>query len=286
MIDENGSPYLAHAWLKKGEQKKDHKYVVRVPGDNGKYIYFYSQRDYDIWKNHGRRTLRNRIQDRLGWDERSARNDAAENLNKLKSSGKATASQINAANKSLEDAEAAYKRTAVGLTETVKKYGKTKLSEVRSNIDNIGIDEAYRYYKHRNDKDASAEDKEKYKKEYEDTKIGQVDFGIKEKHFQKDMNYIKDHAAKLVEATNDYNLAKTYREQMEKELAESGISMFTNEYLYASNYIHKLKLEEREKEYLMNRAERKFNKSKAAKIAAEYGLDSIEKIIDFSANIK
>lgn len=51
-IDENGSPYLAHALFgnRKGSQKKDHKYLERVI-DKGKYVYLYTQDQINNWYN-------------------------------------------------------------------------------------------------------------------------------------------------------------------------------------------------------------------------------------------
>ena len=46
MRNDFESNYLAHWGLKKGAQKKDHKYVARVELSNGKYRYFYTLAEY------------------------------------------------------------------------------------------------------------------------------------------------------------------------------------------------------------------------------------------------
>lgn len=46
MRNDFKSDYLAHWGLKKGEQKKKHRYVARVELANGQYRYFYSLKEY------------------------------------------------------------------------------------------------------------------------------------------------------------------------------------------------------------------------------------------------
>lgn len=46
--------YLIHWGTEKGSQRKDHKYVYRTIGPNGKYKYFYTRNEYEAWKNRGK----------------------------------------------------------------------------------------------------------------------------------------------------------------------------------------------------------------------------------------
>ena len=59
-IDENGSPYLAHALFgnKKGSQKKDHKYVDRIMDKAGKWRYFYTQEEAKAYANKGKKAVK------------------------------------------------------------------------------------------------------------------------------------------------------------------------------------------------------------------------------------
>lgn len=62
-IDESGSPYLAHALFgnRKGGQKKDHDYIERIMGKNGKWRYFYTQEQLKAYGNKAKKTGNNII---------------------------------------------------------------------------------------------------------------------------------------------------------------------------------------------------------------------------------
>lgn len=62
-IDENGSPYLAHALFgnRKGGQKKDHDYIERILGKNGKWRYFYTQEQLKAYGNKAKKAGNNII---------------------------------------------------------------------------------------------------------------------------------------------------------------------------------------------------------------------------------
>lgn len=62
-IDENGSPYLAHALFgnRKGGQKKDHDYIERIIGKNGKWRYFYTQEQVKAYGNKAKKAGNNII---------------------------------------------------------------------------------------------------------------------------------------------------------------------------------------------------------------------------------
>ena len=48
--------YLMHWGIKKGGKKENHKYYERVE-KNGKYLYFYTQTEYEAWLNKGNKAL-------------------------------------------------------------------------------------------------------------------------------------------------------------------------------------------------------------------------------------
>ena len=52
-VDENGEPYLEHAWLRRGQA---HKYIMKI-GDGLKARYFYTQAEVDAYMNQGKRTV-------------------------------------------------------------------------------------------------------------------------------------------------------------------------------------------------------------------------------------
>ena len=261
LFDETGSPYLSHAWLRKGQQRENHKYIARVEDKSGKYIYFYNQHDYDVWLKRGKRTLRNRIQDSLGWDERSARDDAKAAVDK-----KRTYENI----KRFKQANEAYKKTVAGKTDAVKKYAKTKLSEVRASVDNIGVDEAIRYYANRNLDKVSYDKRQQYKQEYAETLFGKRDFARKNLRREKDEAYIKEQRTALENATNDYERAKKLREEAEAELKSIKKPLYSKEYLGARASVERLRIDEEEKERAMKREQRKFDKSRAGRLEDKY----------------
>lgn len=49
-VNENGQPFIAHKYAYgSGVAGRGHKYVQRVKLSNGKYRYFYSQKDYETY---------------------------------------------------------------------------------------------------------------------------------------------------------------------------------------------------------------------------------------------
>ena len=59
--------YLQHWGLKKGEKRKNHKYFERVE-KNGKYLYFYTQAEYEAWLHRGQKGLeqtKNKVKGKL-----------------------------------------------------------------------------------------------------------------------------------------------------------------------------------------------------------------------------
>lgn len=166
LIDEYGQPYLAHAWLKKGEAPR---YKLKVPDyyGKGKHLYLYTQKEVDAFQNpgkrKGKRSIFQRIKDRsrdiLGWDERSDRETAKEAQNNARdaygaanrrteqiknqqrgnqsAASAASIEQKNAeknyrkATKEYRDAQDAYDKTFLGAIDKIKNYRNTPLSEVR-----------------------------------------------------------------------------------------------------------------------------------------------------------
>ena len=177
-FDEYDEPFLAHAsggW-------KEHKYLMKIPNalGDGKTLYLYTQKEIDAWQNGHRRTLSNKLRDILGYDERDRAIDAGnehENASKrFQSVSKSMGTSGNTKLESLrytrskdrlnqtkiesEAANRAYKRTVVGVLDSVKQFfGKalsaisgrnkvadevieqnadTKLSEIKSDLSTEG----------------------------------------------------------------------------------------------------------------------------------------------------
>ena len=166
LIDEYGQPYLAHAWLKKGEAPR---YKLKVPDyyGKGKHLYLYTQKEVDAFQNPGKRKgkrsvfqrIKDRSRDILGWDERSDRETAKEAQNNARdaygaanrrteqiknqqrgnqsAASAASIEQKNAeknyrkATKEYRDAQDAYDKTLLGAIDKIKKHRNTPLSEVR-----------------------------------------------------------------------------------------------------------------------------------------------------------
>jgi hypothetical protein len=63
-VDENGFPFIAHTYAYgSGAVGKSHKYVQRVKLPNGKYRYFYSQKEYEAYTGllKRKREIKNRM---------------------------------------------------------------------------------------------------------------------------------------------------------------------------------------------------------------------------------
>lgn len=147
-FDEYDEPFLAHAsgaW-------KDHKYLMKVPNafGDGKTLYLYTQKEIDAWKNGKKRTLSNKIRDILGYDERDRAIDARnehENASKrfqsvakkMGTSGNTkldsvrynrSKERLNQTQAESEAANKAYKRSVVGILDSVKQFFGDALSAI------------------------------------------------------------------------------------------------------------------------------------------------------------
>lgn len=198
MIDENGQPYLAHAFgdgvrnfastvnrkirnnVGKGNRYnyKEHKYKERVDNyyGNGKHLYLYT--DDEVRAFHGQngnqrgsRTLSNRIRDKLGYDERIARDEA-----------RAKSDSSIGAGIRYKSAQDAYNKTALGklenLSNAVKKRAKTTLGTIRKagkwlDDHDAGLTETVRYAAKRNKVDED-ERKQLHREMVEGGKIGRL----------------------------------------------------------------------------------------------------------------
>lgn len=197
MIDENGQPYLAHAFGDRiknlattmnrkirnnvgagSRARKDHKYIMRV--DNyfspGKHLYLYTQDEVDAYMGRngnkkGSRTLSNRIRDKLGWDERSARDDARAN------SGSNESNRMR-----YKAAQDEYNKTALGKLENLgNRLKSTTLGAIRGakkaakwvDDHDAGLTETVRYAAKRNKVDED-ERKQLHREMVEGGKIGRL----------------------------------------------------------------------------------------------------------------
>lgn len=147
-FDEYDEPFLAHAsgaW-------KDHKYLMKVPNafGDGKTLYLYTQKEIDAWKNGKRRTLSNKIRDLLGYDERDraidARNEHENASKRFQSVAKnmgttgntkldsvrynRSKERLNQTQAESEAADKAYKRSVVGILDSVKQFFGKALSSI------------------------------------------------------------------------------------------------------------------------------------------------------------
>ena len=197
MIDENGQPYLAHAFGDRvknfattmnrkirnnvgagSRARKDHKYIMRV--DNyfapGKHLYLYTQDEVAAFQGRngnkkGSRTLSNRIRDKLGWDERSARDDARAN------SGSNETNRMR-----YRAAQDEYNKTALGKLENLgNRLKSTTLGAIRGakkaakwvDDHDAGLTETVRYAAKRNKVDED-ERKRLHREMVEGGKIGRL----------------------------------------------------------------------------------------------------------------
>lgn len=192
LIDENGEPYLAHAW----GQKKDHKYKLRVENyyGNGRHLYLYTDAEVAAFqKNGGKRNalqrVRDRVRDKLGWDERSELESAQKNT-------KEHAIAQNRYNQTLlgrvQTKKEQAKATGRAAKDIVSKYGrdtmknvKNKANEAKTSIGtkakdaakwldehDAGLTETARYAMNR--KTADQETKDRLHEDMTSTKIGRL----------------------------------------------------------------------------------------------------------------
>lgn len=90
LVDENGQPYIAHAfWNKKGQTKKNHKYIAKI-GEGVKARYFYTQQELDAYKKELKakgeqsvKTLKSDLKKRKTWKD--AEKEASSSLKEVKS---------------------------------------------------------------------------------------------------------------------------------------------------------------------------------------------------------
>ena len=198
MIDENGQPYLAHAFgdrvknfastvnrkirnnvgARNRYKYKEHKYKERVDNyyGNGKHLYLYT--DDEVRAFHGQngnqrgsRTLSNRIRDRLGYDERIARDEARAN------SGSNESNRMR-----YKAAQDAYNKTALGKLENIgNRLKSTTLGAIRGakkaakwlDDHDAGLTETVRYAAKRNKVDED-ERKQLHREMVEGGKIGRL----------------------------------------------------------------------------------------------------------------
>ena len=198
MIDENGQPYLAHAFGDRVKnfastvnrkirnnvgagnryKYKEHKYKERVDNyyGNGKHLYLYT--DDEVRAFHGQngnqrgsRTLSNRIRDRLGYDERIARDEARAN------SGSNESNRMR-----YKAAQDAYNKTALGKLENIgNRLKSTTLGAIRGakkaakwlDDHDAGLTETVRYAAKRNKVDED-ERKQLHREMVEGGKIGRL----------------------------------------------------------------------------------------------------------------
>ena len=278
VFDENGSPYLAHsigsrmASVGKGIRQSV-KYIMKIPNAfaNGAARYFYTQDEIKAYQREKQANRANREVNRL---------EKSKNPKKIAQLERAKVSSF-VANKRAAEAKSDLEGKPQGRVNSaksaIKKYSKTTLSDIRKEtdkvkkaIDDIGVDEAVRYYANRDPNKVSYEDRNKYKQEYAETKIGKRDFAKQEEQRAKDQKYIKDNRVALDNATNDYERAKKVREEAEKALKSIKKPMYSKEYLSAQANVEKFKMEEYEKELAMKKAQAQFDRSKAGKLEAKY----------------
>lgn len=278
VFDENGSPYLAHsigsrmASVGKGIRQSV-KYIMKIPNAfaNGAARYFYTQDEIKAYQREKQANRANREVNRL---------EKSKNPKKIAQLERAKVSSFVANKKAAEaksDLEGKPQGRVNSAKSAIKKYSKTTLSDIRKEtdkvkkaIDDIGVDEAIRYYTNRDPNKVSYEDRNKYKQEYAETKIGKRDFAKQEEQRAKDQKYIKDNRIALDNATNDYERAKKVREEAEKALKSIKKPMYSKEYLSAQANVEKFKMEEYEKELAMKKAQAQFDRSKAGKLEAKY----------------
>ena len=132
-IDRDGQPYIAHA----SDSSKRHKYLVKIPNyyKDGRALYLYTKAEVRAYNKRGKPSFSNRIRDRLGWDERSARDDAKKRYEQIAKDSRGNEEQKRIAKVALDKAEENYSQTWLGKKEASrKKHLKDTIAEVRVEV--------------------------------------------------------------------------------------------------------------------------------------------------------
>ena len=119
LIDEHGEPYLAHAW----GDRQDHKYKLKVPNyyGNGKHLYLYTDAEVRAFQKRGKVRWSAKIKDKLGWDERSERDEAEQKYKRMTENGQGSQTQRDAVLQERNQKQEAYSKTALGRLENLRK---------------------------------------------------------------------------------------------------------------------------------------------------------------------
>lgn len=65
VFDENGQPFIAHAWFnRKGSTKKDHKYLMKI-GEGAKARYLYTQQEVQAYLRGGKQKIQKTVDKKL-----------------------------------------------------------------------------------------------------------------------------------------------------------------------------------------------------------------------------
>ena len=133
-IDRDGQPYLVHA----SDSSNKHKYLMKIPNyyyKTGRDLYLYTNAEVKAYIKRGKPNFSNRIRDKLGWDERSERDDAKALYESLSKNNRGTEEQKKIVKASLDKAEENYAKTWLGKREAAKKkHAEDKITEVRANV--------------------------------------------------------------------------------------------------------------------------------------------------------
>ena len=235
LIDENGSPYLSHAWGK----REDHKYKLRVDNyyGQGKHLYLYTDKEVAAFqKNGGKRNFVQRLQDRardkLGWDERSELESAGKNTKERAVKQQIYNTTLLGRAENLKNQASARGRAAKDI---IQKRGRDTMANVKTTAKNTakwlddhdaGITETARYALKRNKVDQ--EEKNRLHDEMTATKVGGTVSKFTDKQKVKDS--AKSALRKGVKAIDDIGLDEARRYYTNKDPSESGKNKLESEY--------------------------------------------------------
>jgi hypothetical protein len=127
-VDENGTPYIAHAGLFSNIREKGAKYYQKIKTGYGTR-YFYDKDEWDAYvKGQGAKptSLLGKAKDKLGFDERARRNAAADR------SANSNLFNRGSRERALNKAQSAYDQTALGRAENAVNRARDAIGNARN----------------------------------------------------------------------------------------------------------------------------------------------------------
>ena len=134
LFDESGQPYIAHAWLKKGQQPAYKMKVDNYYGP-GKHLYLYTDSEVNAFRNKSKVKLSAKLKDKLGYDERIERNEARDKYNKALTEQRNSSNSPGLLKSEADRTQNAYSKTLLGRMEKItKKNSNVNIGTIRQNL--------------------------------------------------------------------------------------------------------------------------------------------------------